>query len=577
MTVSDMPPNPAEIASKVLKTLVANKMPPTPENYSRLYAQFGDSPMPEVACEVAVASSSGTPVGRPALAWSSLIRELLRQVELPHKGITLSRKKDGVDTVLVRFGNNPELLYEKLQNLIRSWGGAGSPSPVVERERVVEVVRPATTEATRGSLTSLASPDEQAMLVPASPLSTSTSLVTVDPVVMAHLRDLLAQTLESNKVLQPELSEEIDRLVTQVRVAEDGGQVTDVAKQLRYFWVKMELRGGDKVKIQEGLLSLLRLLVENVGELVADDKWLHGQISILRDVMGQPLDKRNIAEAEKNLREALVKQSSLKESLTDAKETLKSLMTSFIDRMGQMSESTEEYHTKIESYNQKIGKADNLTELGHILQDLMHDTRVIQASTMRSHEDLVVARQRADAAGERIRHLEQELEQVSELVREDQLTGTLNRRGMEDMLQREITRSDRTQSPLCIALLDIDNFKLFNDLLGHQAGDQALMHVSDTIKGALRPTDAVARYGGEEFLVVLPATSLNEGADILQRLQRLLAQKLFVYNGEEIIITFSAGVVLRGPQESAEEAVGRADQAMYRAKQAGKNRVMKDE
>lgn len=556
------PVNPSEIAAKVLKALVMGKVPPTPANYARLYHQLsGEVPSAAetVAAVLVTESPSQTaPDVRPALAWSALIRDLLRQIELPHKGITLTRKKEGVDTVLVRFASNPDVLYEKLQTLIRSWGAAGS-APLSNPAGGIDALPP----SAELGLTETGDPAMEQL--------------PIDPVIMEHLRDLLAQTLESNKVFQPELGGEIEQLVSQIRSSENGDQVTDVAKKLRHFWVKMELRGGDKVKIQEGLLSLLRLLVENVGELVADDKWLHGQISILQEIMAQPLDKRSIAEAERSLRDALVKQSSLKESLADAKETLKSLMTSFIDRMGAMTESAGEYHTKIEGYNEKIGQASNLGELNHILQDLMQDTRGIQASTQRSHEELVSARRQADEAGARIRHLEQELEQVSELVREDQLTGTLNRRGMEDMLQREITRADRTQSPLSISILDIDNFKLFNDLLGHQAGDQALMHVSETIKNALRPTDAVARYGGEEFLVVLPATGLNEGADILQRLQRLLAQKLFTHNGEEIIITFSAGVALRSPNESAEETIARADQAMYRAKRAGKNRVVKDE
>ncbi len=565
--VIDMPPalNPSEIAAKVLKALVLGKVPPTPANYARLYATLSGETMGPLAPPASESvTGGGTTVGQPALVWSALIRDLLRQIDVPHKGITLSRKKDGVDTVLVRFGSDSVVLYEKLQNLVRSWGGQAVQVPDTVDESAVLVGDPAP-----AAMVGVAVPQPSEASTPRDEV--------IDPVVMRHLRDLLAQTLESNKVMQPDLGSEIEELAEQIRSSEDGDQITEVAKKLRHFWVKMELRGGDKVKIQEGLLSLLRLLVENVGELVADDKWLHGQISILRDIMAQPLDKRSIADAEKNLRDALIKQSSLKESLADAKDTLKSLMTSFIDRMGVMTESAGEYHSKIEGYNQKIGQADNLVELNHILQDLMKDTRGIQASTLRSHEELVVARRQADEAGERIRHLEQELEQVSELVREDQLTGTLNRRGMEDMLQREITRADRTRSALCLSLLDIDNFKMFNDLLGHQAGDQALMHVSEVVRGALRPTDAVARYGGEEFLVVLPATGLNEGQEILQRLQRLLTKKLFVYNGEEIIITFSAGVALRAPGESAEEAIARADQAMYRAKRAGKNCVMRDE
>ncbi len=395
--------------------------------------------------------------------------------------------------------------------------------------------------------------------------------------MMVDLQELLAQTLESNKAMEPEMSEEITALVQQVRSVRDHEQVTDVAKKLRHFWVKLELRGGDKVKIQEGLVRLLRLLVENVGELVADDKWLHGQIAMLQDIIAQPMDKRSIADAEHSLRDALIKQGTLKKSLADAKSTLKSLMTTFIDQMGELTDTTGEYHAKIESYTQKIGQSDNVMDLGRIMEDIMQDTRVIQASALRSHEELIAARRQVDDAEARIRQLEQELEQVSELVREDQLTGTLNRRGLDEMLVRESMRADRSQSPVSVALIDIDNFKLFNDLLGHQAGDQALMHVSEVVKKALRPTDYVARYGGEEFLLVLPGTGLTEALEIVNRLQRLLAKNLFVYNHEELVITFSGGVAVRICNEPAEEVIARADRAMYHAKASGKNRVVKAE
>ena len=322
--------------------------------------------------------------------------------------------------------------------------------------------------------------------------------------------------------------------MAQVRASDNKDRLNDLAKQLRQFWLKLELRGGDKAKIQEGLVRLLRLLVENVSEMVEDDKWLHGQITALQEIISKPLDKRAIADAERNLRDAVIKQGTLKQSLTDAKATLKSLMTTFIDRLGDLTESTGEYHNKIEGYSQKIGKADNLTELSHILKDVMHDTRIIQASAMRSHEELLAHKKQADEAEARIKELEQELEQVSELVREDQLTGALNRRGLDETIERELKRADRSKTAVSVALLDIDNFKQLNDTLGHQAGDRALKHLTKVIKETLRPADTVGRYGGEEFLIVLPDTDLKAAIEAMQRLQRDLTKKFFLHNNERI-------------------------------------------
>ncbi|MBI5918493.1 MAG: diguanylate cyclase [Nitrosomonadales bacterium] len=589
-----MNPNsqPSELARETLKTLAARKVPPTPDNYARAYQEISGQALDVGAEAVLIALAQSllhdTPKnaligkklreavkahdwalcqselqawlfpaagkGKPTLSWGELFKELLKQLETTHKGITVSRKKEGLDIVLGRFGNDPDALSEKLQGLMRSWSGNN----------------PAEASPTEAS----AAPAETSP-TPAAPVS-NISLIE-EPnhhELLVQLSELLAQTLESTQQAQPELSKEIVPLLQQVRTAHDHDQITQLAKKLRHFWIKQELHGSDRIKVQEGLVRLLRLLVENVGELVAEDKWLHGQIATFQDIITNPIDKHVIADAERSLRDAIIKQGLLQQSLIDAKTTLKTLMSSFIDRLGELTDSTGEYHNKIASYSQQIGSTDNLAELGGILEDIMRDTRLIQNRAMRSHEELVGTRKQADEAEARIRKLEQELEQVSELVREDQLTGALNRRGMDELLDREFKRADRSPSPISIALIDIDNFKRLNDSLGHQAGDQALVHLIQVTKDALRPSDAVSRYGGEEFVIILPNTGLEEAVATISRLQRELTKRFFLHNNERQLITFSAGVALRREGEDQTDVIGRADRAMYHAKQTGKNRVV---
>jgi len=155
------------------------------------------------------------------------------------------------------------------------------------------------------------------------------------------------------------------------------------------------------------------------------------------------------------------------------------------------------------------------------------------------------------------------------------LTGALNRRGLEDMFAKEIARSKRHETVLSVGLLDIDNFKKLNDSLGHDAGDQALMHLARVCRETLRPQDTVARYGGEEFVILLPETPLDDAAVVLSRLQRELTKKFFLHDNEKILITFSAGVAQMSPEETPAVVIKRADEAMYQAKQTGKNRVVK--
>ena len=546
------PKSPSEIARETLTELASRKLAPTPENYAQMYREISGETAKTPSADIGATTSKGKLVP----AWSELIRDLLRQLETPHKGITVSRKKDGVDTVLTKFSRDPEVLFGKLQSLLRSWSTA--PTGSSASELVPSVM-----------------PDAAPVAIPPQSVATSAAPMQGDNnELLTQLRELLAQSLENTLATQPELGSEIQALAEQIRATDNKSRLNDLAKQLRQFWFKLELRGGDKTKIQEGLLRLLRLLVENVSEMVEDDKWLRGQIDALQQIISNPLDKRSIADAERNLRDVVIKQSTLKQSLTDAKATLKSLMTTFIDRLSDLTASTGEYHNKMEGYSQKIGQADNLTELSHILKDVMHDTRVIQTSTLRSHEELLAHKKQADEAEARIKELEHELEQVSELVREDQLTGALNRRGLDETIEREIKRAERGQTAVSVALLDIDNFKQLNDALGHHAGDRALKHLTQVIKETLRPADSVGRYGGEEFLIVLPDTDLAAGIEAMQRLQRDLTKKFFLHNNERILVTFSAGVALRRENEDSEDLIGRADKAMYKAKQTGKNRVV---
>ncbi|MDO9011739.1 MAG: diguanylate cyclase [Gallionella sp.] len=590
------PTNPSELARETLKMLAQRKLLPTPDNYAKVYAEISGAPTAEnrgaekvlrnmadhlLQSDASAASGiaikkllsegkweqcfkeiekvlpKNAPDGAADQSWSVLIRDLLRQLDLPHKGLTVSRKKEGLDTVLTRFSSKPEILFEKLANLIRSW----SESPVTTS--LVENV-PALPEAAAPTGTPVV-----AMPVTAARANSDTHSAEM----LSKLAELLAQTLESTLSAQPELTEEVKQLSASVRGIKTHEQITALAGQLRHFWLKVELHGGDKAKIQEGLVRLLRLLVENVGDMVEDEEWLHGQINALHEIIDNPIDKHVIADAERSLREAIIKQSLLKKGLSDAKSTLKSLMTTFIDRLGAITVSTGDYHQKIEGYSHKIAQSNNLTELSHLLDDIMQDTRVIQASALRSHEDLLESRKQVGQAEAKIATLERELAEVSELVQQDQLTGALNRRGLDAAFERETKRLERSESPLCVALLDIDDFKRLNDTMGHQVGDQALVHLCNVIREALRPGDSVSRYGGEEFAILLPEVGLEEAASTLERLQRELTKKFFLYDNDRVLVTFSAGVALRATEETQEEVLGRADKAMYLAKRTGKNRV----
>jgi diguanylate cyclase (GGDEF)-like protein/PAS domain S-box-containing protein len=195
--------------------------------------------------------------------------------------------------------------------------------------------------------------------------------------------------------------------------------------------------------------------------------------------------------------------------------------------------------------------------------------------------------QRAREAAERAnRELERTLQKARELnlrlreaqrlverqARMDSLTGTMNRRGINERLQAEEARSRRLGTPLGIGLIDVDHFKRINDRFGHLAGDDVLRAVAARLVQMVRPYDAVGRLGGEEFLVVMPETGPAEAERVLERLRVCICETPVEADGHEIRVAVSAGGA-SGTHLNADTLVRAADAALYRAKHSGRNRV----
>lgn len=213
-------------------------------------------------------------------------------------------------------------------------------------------------------------------------------------------------------------------------------------------------------------------------------------------------------------------------------------------------------------------------DVNQILDDILRDAPAANSQALWPYIDVVMTRRKVRAAESRIRELEAELAHMRELAHEDQLTGSLNRRGLDDVLEREMARAERRRSPLCVALLDLDNFKKLNDAHGHCAGDAALVHLVQVVKAVLRKMDVIARFGGEEFMIVLPDTPLAGGMQTLMRVQTELRKHAFMHGDAPVPLTFSAGVALYEAGEDQAALFARADRALYKAKQDGKNRAV---
>jgi len=172
----------------------------------------------------------------------------------------------------------------------------------------------------------------------------------------------------------------------------------------------------------------------------------------------------------------------------------------------------------------------------------------------------------------RLAALERENRQLKSLSLSDDLTGLYNKRFFSIQLEIEMARAQRTGQSCCLLMIDFDNFKEINDRLGHDEGDRFLIQMGGLIREKLRPTDFVCRYGGDEFAVIMPATSLLDGIGIAKRLQEFTAH--FTWK-MALRVSASFGMAAFEPSNplNAEEFFKQADNELYKAKKAGKNRI----
>jgi diguanylate cyclase (GGDEF)-like protein len=166
------------------------------------------------------------------------------------------------------------------------------------------------------------------------------------------------------------------------------------------------------------------------------------------------------------------------------------------------------------------------------------------------------------------------LEEVERLAITDSLTGLYNHRHLFELAGRELQRARRYQLPLSVMMVDIDEFKRVNDTYGHAMGDQVLQGIAECCRKELREVDVIGRYGGDEFVALLPETGLSAACQVAERLRKSIAERMIDTKAGRITVTASLGIaVLDDEHPTPESLLDRADQALYVAKQNGRNRI----
>jgi two-component system cell cycle response regulator len=163
---------------------------------------------------------------------------------------------------------------------------------------------------------------------------------------------------------------------------------------------------------------------------------------------------------------------------------------------------------------------------------------------------------------------------IVEMATRDELTGLYNRRYFMEALEREVSRAKRYETDLALCMIDLDHFKRINDTYGHPAGDKVLLEIGKILKECIRQSDLPCRYGGEEFALILPSTQTEEAYIVCERVRDMVSQHQFRYNLYPLRITTSIGIASFNLSNPEAPLVYRADEALYQAKEGGRNTVV---
>ena len=525
--------NPAALAKGALLRLAQSQREPTPENFARAYAEeSGRGAEPAADAQAA------------AKVWAQMIERLAKNLERVGRQWTAARRKDSLQRVIAGSRSDPARLQQRLLSLMGTW----------ESDQALD---PSDTGFADPSLAL----DEESESTDAFPWSQ----------MVSGLSGTVQAALPAVDPLAAELAQRLGRVAD--AIAADGARA-DHVQAVAELCVQARSLLGHGHRMVEQLTQLCRELGEGMAELSEDDSWSKGQCLQLQQTLDGDMSLRGLRSAATLLSQTRRHQQGLQGARRAARESLQQLIHDMLLEVGELDSHTGRFQQVTAAHAQAIEGASSIEGLAEVVKAMLEDTRAVQTAVARSQDKLQADHAQAQAMQARVRELEAELTRLSDEVSTDLLTQVANRRGLMQAFEAESARSQREGgSALAVALIDIDNFKKLNDSLGHAAGDVALKTLAAAVRERLRPVDHLARFGGEEFVVLLPGTGVDEASQALTRLQRSLSEALFLHDGREVFVTFSAGVTAWRPGEELQPALERADEALYEAKRTGKNRT----
>lgn len=323
------------------------------------------------------------------------------------------------------------------------------------------------------------------------------------------------------------------------------------------------------VAFSERIANLLVSCLKGIKKSVPSDNELAHKLQELENVVRKGIKITPTTDLGKEIEEFFDRQIIKQEFIKEEKNIVKTMVLEVVETIKSMVSSSSGFETNISNCVQSMESADNIQDILRLKDSFISEMKNVRENTRTLQDELEEHRKKSII-------LAKKLEQSEAQALVDPLTNVLNRAAYNMKMGQMIHEFKRYKEEWALLILDIDHFKNFNDTYGHHLGDKVLKSVAVAVRNSIRVSDQIFRYGGEEFVVLLSRVNAKIASQLAEKICREIERDYFVHGKKELKVTISIGGSIITPDDTELSLFKRADKALYRAKNNGRNQVVMD-